>query len=44
MGKLWKMEVKMINKDKQLKYSIRKFSIGVASVAIGAVFLQWAHT
>ena len=29
----------MINKDKQLKYSIRKFSIGVASVAIGAVYL-----
>ena len=33
------MEVKMINKDKQLKYSIRKFSVGVASVAIGAVYL-----
>ena len=29
----------MINKDKQLKYSIRKFSVGVASVAIGAVYL-----
>ena len=26
--------------DKQLKYSIRKFSIGVASVAIGAVYLS----
>ena len=27
-------------RDKQLKYSIRKFSIGVASVAIGAVYLS----
>ena len=26
--------------DKQLKYSIRKFSVGVASVAIGAVYLS----
>ena len=26
-------------RDKQLKYSIRKFSVGVASVAIGAVYL-----
>ena len=29
----------MKDRDKQLKYSIRKFSVGVASVAIGAVYL-----